>query len=56
MKRYGRSASVVTHGFSVIPGCGQCVGNVAAQACGGWLNNRAENPPAAYFISNSPEK
>ena len=56
MKRYGRPASVVTHGFRSYRAAVNVIGNVAAQACGGWLNNRAENPPAAYFISNSPEK
>ncbi len=43
MKRYGRPASVVTDGLPSYRAAMNVIGNAAAQTCGRWLNNRAEN-------------
>ena len=43
MKRYGRPASVVTDGLPSYRASMNVIGNAAAQTCGRWLNNRAEN-------------
>ena len=43
MKRYGRPASIVTDGLRSYPAAMTVIGNAAAQTCGRWLNNRAEN-------------
>ena len=43
MKRYGRSASIVTDGLSSYRAEMNAIGNAAARTCGRWLNNRAEN-------------
>ena len=43
MKRYGRPASIVTDGLPSYPAAMTVIGNAAAQTCGRWLNNRAEN-------------
>ena len=43
MKRYGRPASIVTDKFRSYWAAMNVIGNAAAQTCGRWLNNRAEN-------------
>ncbi len=43
MKRYGRPASVVTDRLRSYRAAMNAIGNAAAQTCGRWLNNRAEN-------------
>ena len=43
MKRYGRPASIVTDGLRSYRAVMNAIGNAAAQTCGRWLNNRAEN-------------
>ena len=43
MKRYGRPASIVTDGLPSYRAAMTVIGNAAAQTCGRWLNNRAEN-------------
>ena len=43
MKRYGRSASIVTDGLSSYRAEMNAIGKAAARTCGRWLNNRAEN-------------
>ncbi len=43
MKRYGRPRSMVTDRLRWYRSAMQAIGNVAAQECGRWLNNRAEN-------------
>ena len=43
MKRYGRPASIVTDRLRSYRAALQVIGNAAAQTCGRWLNNRAEN-------------
>ena len=43
MKRYGRSQSIVTDRLRSYRAAMNVIGNAAAQTCGRWLNNRAEN-------------
>ena len=43
IKRYGRPASVVTDGLASYRVAMNLIGNAAAQTCGRWFNNRAEN-------------
>ncbi len=43
MKRYGRPASIVTDRLPLYRAAMHVIGNAAAQTCGRWLNNRAEN-------------
>ena len=43
MKRYGRPASIVTDKLRSYRAAMNAIGNAAAQTCGRWLNNRAEN-------------
>ena len=43
MKRYGRPQSVVTDRLQSYRAAMNVIGNAAAQTCGRWLNNRAEN-------------
>ena len=43
MKRYGRPASIVTDRLPLYRAAMKVIGNAAAQTCGRWLNNRAEN-------------
>ena len=43
MKRYGRPASIVTDRLPSYRAVMKVIGNAAAQTCGRWLNNRAEN-------------
>lgn len=43
MKRYGRPAVVVTNRLRSYRTAMNVIGNAARQACGRWLNNRAEN-------------
>ena len=43
MKRYGRPASIVTDRLRSYRAAMNVIGNAAAQTCGRWLNNRAEN-------------
>ena len=43
MKRYGRPASIVTDRLRSYRAAMKVIGNAAAQTCGRWLNNRAEN-------------
>jgi putative transposase len=43
MKRYGRSASIVTDRLRSYRAAMNVIGNAADQECGRWLNNRAEN-------------
>ena len=43
MKRYGRPASIVTDRLRSYRAAMSAIGNAAAQTCGRWLNNRAEN-------------
>ena len=43
MKRYGRSASIVTDRLRSYRAAMNVIGNAADQTCGRWLNNRAEN-------------
>ena len=43
MKRYGRPHSVVTDRLRSYRSALKAIGNAAVQACGRWLNNRAEN-------------
>ena len=43
MKRYGRPASIVTDRLRSYRAAMTAIGNAAAQTCGSWLNNRAEN-------------
>ena len=43
MKRYGRPASIVTDRHRSYRAAMTVIGNAAAQTCGRWLNNRAEN-------------
>ena len=43
MKRYGRAQSIVTGRFRSYRAAMNVIGNAAAQTCGRWLNNRAEN-------------
>ena len=43
MKRYGRSQSIVTDRLQSCRAAMNVIGNAAAQTCGRWLNNRAEN-------------
>ena len=43
MKRYGRPKSIVTDRLRSYGAAMTVIGNAAAQACGRWLNNRAEN-------------
>ena len=43
MKRYGRPASIVTDRLRPYRAAMNVIGNAAAQTCGRWLNNRAEN-------------
>ena len=49
MKRYGRPGSIVTDRLRSYRAAMNAIGNAAAQTCGRWLNNRAENvrAPAA---------
>ena len=48
MKRYGRLASVVTDGLPSYRAAMNVIGNAAAQTCGRWLNNRAENSHQSF--------
>ena len=43
MKRYGRPASIVTDRLRSYRAALPVIGNVDAQTCGRWLNDRAEN-------------
>jgi putative transposase len=43
MKRYGRSASIVTDRLRSYRAAMNVIGNTADHECGRWLNNRAEN-------------
>ena len=43
MKRYGRPKVLVTDRLRSYRSAMEMIGNAAAQACGRWLNNRAEN-------------
>ena len=43
MKRYGRPAMIVTDRLKSYRAAMKVIGNAAAQICGRWLNNRAEN-------------
>ena len=43
MKRYGRPRVIVTDRFRSYGAAMKVIGNAAAQECGRWLNNRAEN-------------
>ena len=43
MKHYGRPQSVVTDRLQSYRAAMNVIGNAAAQTCGRWLNNRAEN-------------
>ena len=43
MKRYGRPQSIVTDRLQSYRAAMNVIGNAAAQTCGRWLNNRAEN-------------
>ena len=43
MKRYGRPASIVADRLRSYRAAMNVIGNAAAQTCGRWLNNRAEN-------------
>ena len=43
MKRYGRPHSIVTDRLGSYRSAMKAIGNAADQACGRWLNNRAEN-------------
>ena len=43
MKRYGRPDSIVTDRLRSYRAAMNAIGNAAAQTCGRWLNNRAEN-------------
>ena len=43
MKRYARPASIVTDRLRSYRAAMNVTGNAAAQTCGRWLNNRAEN-------------
>ncbi len=43
MKRYGRPHSIITDQLRSYQWAMKVIGNVANQACGRWLNNRAEN-------------
>ncbi len=43
MKRYGRLASIVTDRLQSYRAAMKVIGTAAAQTCGLWLNNRAEN-------------
>ena len=43
MKRYGRPDSIVTDRLRSYHAAMNAIGNAAAQTCGRWLNNRAEN-------------
>ena len=43
MKRYGRPGSIVTDRLPSYRAAMNVIGNAAAQTCGRWLNNRAEN-------------
>ena len=43
MNGYGRPRSIVTDRLQSYRSAMKAIGNVAAQECGRWLNNRAEN-------------
>ena len=43
LKRHGRPRTIVTDGLRSYRAAMRIIGNVASQACGRWLNNRAEN-------------
>ena len=43
MKRYGRPKMIVTDRLKSYRAAMNVIGNAAAQTCGRWLNNRAEN-------------
>ena len=43
MKRYGRPRAIVTDRLRSYGAAMKVIGNAAAQECGRWLNNRAEN-------------
>jgi len=43
MKRYGRSASIITDRLRSYRAAMDVIGNAAGHTCGRWLNNRAEN-------------
>jgi putative transposase len=43
MKRYGPPAPIVTDKLRSYQAATNMIGNAAAQTCGRWLNNRAEN-------------
>ena len=43
MKRYGRPATIVTDRLQSYRAAMKVIGNAAAQTCGRWLNNLAEN-------------
>ena len=43
MKRYGRPRAIVTDRLRSYAAAMKAIGNAAAQVCGRWLNNRAEN-------------
>ena len=43
MKRYGRPKVIVTDRLKSYRAAMNVIGNAAAQTCGRWLNNRAEN-------------
>ena len=43
MERYGRPKVIVTDRFKSYRAAMNVIGNAAAQTCGQWLNNRAEN-------------
>ena len=43
MKRYGQPATIVTDRLRSYRAAMKVIGNAAAQTCGRWLNNRAEN-------------
>src|SRR3546814_17150222 len=43
MKRYGQPTAIVTDRLRSYRAAMNRIGNAAGQACGRWLNNRAEN-------------
>ena len=48
MKRYGRPKVIVTDRLKSYRAAMNVIGNAAAQTCGQWLNNRAENSPQPF--------
>ena len=54
MKRYGRPGTIVTDRLQSYRAAMKVIGNAAAQTCGRWLNNRAENSHRPFRRREGP--